>query len=82
MPILPDLAVAGEIALVVFLIALGVLVLFVESMPGRAAGVVILTALVLSAVLTVLGELGIGVIVIAFAVAFVANGAFEWLTTR
>ncbi len=77
-----DLVTAGEAALVAFLLTLGVLVVFVESVPGRTAAAILLVALVLAAVLAALGELGIGLILVGFAAAFVANGVFEWLTTR
>lgn len=82
MAFLPDLATAGAAALVAFLVTLGVLVVFVESVPGRTAALVFLVALVLAALLAILGESGIGLILIGFAAAFVANGVFEWLTTR
>jgi len=82
MALLPDLATAGGVALAVFLFALGFLVVFVESVPRRAFVVFVLIALVLAVLLALLGELGIGIIVSAFAAALVANGVFEWLTTR
>ncbi len=82
MALLPDLATAGGIALAVFLVALGVLVLFVESVPRRTVVVLVLVAVVLASALVLLGELGIAMVALAFAAAFVANDAFEWLTTR
>ncbi len=82
MALLPDLATAGGIALVVFLLTLGVLVVFLESVPRRVVLVLLLVALVSAVLLAVLGELGIGLIIFAFAAAFAANGVFEWLTTR
>lgn len=82
MALLPDLVVAGEAALVAFLLTLGVLVVFVESFSGRTAALVLLVALVLAALLVVLGEAGVGLILVGFASAFVANGVFDWLTTR
>ncbi len=82
MPLLPDLTVAGGIALAVFLLTLGVLVIFLESVPRRIVFGLLLITIVLVAVLSLLGELGIGIILLAFAAAFLANDVFEWLTTR
>lgn len=82
MPLLPDLATAGGIALAVFLLTLGVLVVFLESVPRRVVLVLLLVGLVSAVLLALLGETGVGVILLAFAAAFVANDAFEWLTTR
>ncbi len=82
MPLLPDLTVAGGIALAVFLLTLGVLVIVLESVPRRIVFGLLLITIVLVAVLSLLGELGIGIILLAFAAAFLANDVFEWLTTR
>lgn len=82
MPLLPDLATAGGVALAVFLLVLGFLVVFVESVPPRLVAVVSFVALVLAVVLAVLGELGISLIALGFPAALIANGMFEWLTTR
>ncbi len=82
MPLLPDLAVAGGVALAVFLLTLGVLVVFFESVPRRAVFGLLLVALVLLTVLTFLDELGVGIVILALALAFLANDLFEWLTTR
>ncbi len=82
MPLLPDLTVAGGIALAVFLLTLGVLVIFLESVPRRMVIGLLLITIVLVAVLSLFGEFGIGIILLAFAAAFRANDVFEWLTTR
>ncbi len=82
MPLLPDLTVAGGIALAVFLLTLGVLVIFLESVPRRMVIGLLLITIVLVAVLSLFGEFGIGIILLAFAAAFLANDVFEWLTTR
>ncbi len=82
MPLLPDLGVAGGIALAVFLVALGLLVVFVESVGRRVVVTVIGAAVVLGVVLSLLGELGVALIALGFAAAFVANEVFEWLTMR
>ncbi len=76
------LATSGAVALVAFLVTLGVLVIFVESVRGRTTALVLLVAVILAALLAVLGEAGIGLIPLGFAAAFVANAVFEWLTTR
>lgn len=82
MPLLPDLTVAGGIALAVFLLTLGVLVVFLESVPRRMVFGLLLIAVVLLVVLAFLDQLSVGIIVLAFAAAFLANDVFEWLTTR
>ncbi len=82
MSLLPDLTVAGGIALAVFLLTLGVLVIFLESVPRRIVFRLLLITIVLVAVLSLFDELGIGIILLAFAAAFLANDVFEWLTTR
>ncbi len=82
MPLLPDLGVAGGIALAVFLVVLGFLVVFVESVGRRAVVAVVGIVLVLGVALSLLGEPGVALIAFGFAAAFVANEMFEWLTTR
>ena len=82
MALLPDLATAGGMALVVFLVTLGILVVFVEAVPRRTAVGVVVAALVLAAGLALLGEAGLGLVFLGFAGAVAANDAFEWLTTR
>lgn len=82
MALLPDLATAGTYALIVFLITLGALVVFVEAVPRRIIASILLVALVAAIVLSVLGELGVGLLFLGFAAALLANGLFEGLTTR
>lgn len=77
-----DPATAGAAALVAFFVTLGVLVVFVEEVPRRGAAILFLVGLVLAASLAILGQLGVGLVLLGFAAAFVANGVFEWLTTR
>ena len=77
-----DLATAGAAALVAFLVTLGVLVVFVEDVPRRAVAILFLVGLVLAASLAIVGQLGVGLVLLGFAAAFAANGGFEWLTTR
>ncbi len=82
MPVLPDLAVAAGYGLVVFLITLGLLVVFVEALPRRIVVAVIMVAFLLAAFMALVGEAGVGVVSLAFAAAVIANELFEWLTTR
>ncbi len=82
MPLLPDPATAGIAAGVVFLITLGILVLFIEMVPlPRFIGIVV-GCLVVAVFLVVLGEVGLALLPLAVAGAFLANHVFEWLTTR
>jgi len=82
MAVLPDLAAAGLYGLVVFLVVLGFLVVFVETVqPRRLLGLLLGTSLV-AIVLVSLGETGIVLLALGFGGALVANQTFEWLTTR
>ncbi len=82
MALLPDLATAGGIALALFLLVLGVLVVFVESVPPRLLGLVLIVGLALAVLLEVVGELGVALVVLGLPAALAANGVFEWLTAR
>ena len=82
MPFLPDLAFAGGIALAVFLVALGLLVVFTDSLDRRVAAALILVGLGVAAVSSAVGELGIALVAAGFAGAVAANALFEWLTSR
>ncbi len=82
MALLPDLTTAGGVALALFLLVLGILVIFVESVPPRLLGLILIVALVLAVLLAVIGELGVALVVLGLPAALVANGIFEWLTTR
>ncbi len=82
MAFLPDLAAAAFYALAAFLVLLGFLVVFVESI-GRSRFLAALVGVVILAILLALGgEPGIAMVVVAVGGALVANQAFEWLTTR
>ena len=75
--------VTGAIgAIAMFLIVLGVLVLFVETVRPIHAVSVVLGDGVLSFVLFLLGEAGIAFLILGFGAAVIANQVFEWLTTR
>ena len=82
MALLPDLALASLYAVVVFLLALGFLVVFIEviSMRRLLAGLVV--TLVIAAGLASNGETGLSLLALGVAGALIANHAFERLTTR
>lgn len=82
MALLPDLVTAGGVALLIFLLTLGILVVFVEAVPRRVLVAVPLAAVVLASLLVLAGDLGTAVLALAFGAALVAKGAFEWLTMR
>ena len=82
MALIPDLAAAALYALVVFLLFLGLLVVFVETIPPRLMMVIILAAILFAAWLAWVGEVGLSFLALGVAGALVANYAFEWLTTR
>ena len=82
MALIPDLTAAALYALVVFLLFLGLLVVFVETIPPRLLMVMILAVILFAAWLAWVGEAGIAFLPLGIAAAFVANHAFEWLTTR
>lgn len=82
MPLIPDLAAAALYAVVVFLLFLGLLVVFVETIPPRLLIVIILAAILVAGWLAWVGEAGLSFLAIGVACALVANHAFEWLTNR
>lgn len=82
MALLPDLAAAALYAVVVFLLSLGLLVVFVETIPPRLLMVVILAVILFGAWLAWVGEVGLSFLALGIAIALGANHAFEWLTAR
>jgi len=82
MAVLPDLATAGLYALVVFLLALGFLVIFVETVPPRRLVAALVLSVVVAVVLAGMDETGIGLLALGIGGALLANQTFEWLTTR
>ncbi len=82
MPLLPDLTVAAIYAVVVFLLALGFLVVFVETIRVRRMIAGIVAAAVLSIGLAWTGETGLAFLALGVAAALAANHAFEWFTMR
>jgi len=82
MALVPDLQAASLYALAAFLVLLGFLVVFVESMRPSRAGVLVASALAVAALLAWLGEAGLGLIVLGIGAAIVASRIFDWLTSR
>ncbi len=82
MALLPDLATAALYALVVFLLVLGGLVIFVETIRASRLFALLAADIVAVALLAVVGEIGIAIVIAGFGLALIANQAFEWLTTR
>jgi hypothetical protein len=82
MAALPDLAAAALYGVVVFLLALGFLVIFVETVPPRRLIALLLGSFLVAVVLAGMGETGIAFLALGVGAALVANHAFEWLTTR
>jgi hypothetical protein len=80
MALLPDLATAGLYALVVFLLALGFLVIFVEVVPPRRLVAALFGSVLVAIALAGMGEVGIGFLVLAVGGALIANYTFERLT--
>lgn len=82
MAILPDLGAAGLYAAAAFLLVLGVLVVFVETIRSSRLVLILSACLAVAIGLVVLGETGLALIVLGVGAAFLANHVFEWLTTR
>src|SRR2546422_6390061 len=82
MAALPDLAAAGLYGVVVFLLALGFLVIFVETVPPRRLIALLLGAFLVAVVLAGMGETRVAFLALGGGAALVADHAFEWLTTR
>jgi len=82
MAVFPDLGAAMLYAAVVFLVALGILVVFVETVSPRRAASIVAAAIVVAAAFSFVSEIGLAFIALGLASAVVANSVFEWLTTR
>src|SRR2546422_1170225 len=82
MALLPDLTAAALYALVVFLLFLGLLVVFVETIPPRLLMVIILAAILFAAWLAWVGEAGVSFLALRLAGAPPANHAFQLLAPR
>jgi len=82
MAVFPDLEAAGLYGIVVFLLALGFLVIFVESVSMRKLAAILVASLIAAIALVGLGEAGVAFLALGVAAAVLANQTFEWLTTR
>lgn len=82
MALLPDPATAGLYAAIVFLVTLGVLVVFVETVRFARFVAIVIACFVAALVLVLVGEFGVSLSFLGFGGAFIANHVFEWLTTR
>src|SRR2546427_13285774 len=82
MALLPDLTAAALYALVVFLLFLGLLVVFVETIPPRLLMVMILAAILFAAWLAWVGEAGVSFLARGLTAALLAEPAFQWPTSR
>src|SRR5438046_10046230 len=76
MAALPDLAAAGLYGVVVFLLALGFLVIFVETVPPRRLIALLLGSFLVAAVLAGMGEAGVAFLPPGTGAAVVAN--YTW----
>ncbi len=82
MALLPDLASAVLYGVVVFLLVLGFLVVFVETVPTRRLVAATVGVFLIAVGLASTGEAGAAFLAVGVGAALVANHAFEWLTTR
>lgn len=82
MALLPDPVTAGLYALATFLVVLGVLVVFVESIRLATVAALLTMDVALALFLVFLGEFGVALVLLGFGGALLANHVFEWLTTR
>lgn len=82
MALLADPATAALAATAVFLVTLGVLVVFIETVGFSRFIAMVVACFVLALALIGVGEIGLALIPLAFGSAFIANQVFEWLTTR
>ena len=82
MAILVDPSTAGLAALVVFLVALGLLVLFIETISRARLVAVLVLDIAIGGTLVAADEAGLALVALSVAAAVLANEAFERLTTR
>ena len=82
MAVFPDLAAAGLYGIVVFLLVLGFLVVFVETLSMRKLAAIVVGAVIAAIALVGMGETGMALLAVGVGAAVVANHTFEWLTTR
>ncbi|OGS46302.1 MAG: hypothetical protein A3K66_06225 [Euryarchaeota archaeon RBG_16_67_27] len=82
MALLPDLAAAAVYAAVVFFVAFGFLVVFVETIRPSRVLVSFIVSVVLAVGLGWAGEPGLGFLPLAGGCAVLASRVFESLTMR
>jgi hypothetical protein len=82
MALLPDLTSAALYAGVLFLLVLGVLVVFAESIGRKRLGVLLAINAAAVLILIGIGEAGLGILAAAFGLAFVIHEFFERLSSR
>ncbi|TLZ72680.1 MAG: hypothetical protein E6K10_01965 [Methanobacteriota archaeon] len=77
MPLIPDLGIAASVALVVFFIVLGLLVLFIEDIDLKIVLGLLFILLGLTVALLAMGEAGVALIALAAIAALVMDQVFE-----
>jgi len=77
MPLIPDLGIAASVALVVFFIVLGLLVLFIEDIDLKIVLGLLFILLGLTVALLAMGEAGVALIALAAIAALVMVQVFE-----
>lgn len=82
MTFLADPDTAALYAVGVFLVTLGVLVVFVETVRLARFVTVVVVSFVVALLLALVGESGMALLMLGFGGAFITNHVFEWLTTR
>ena len=80
MPIIPDLGIATAIALVVFFIVLGLLVLFIENIDLKIVLGLLFILLGLTIGLVAVGEAGVALIALGAVAAVVMDQMLEHFT--
>jgi len=80
MVLLPDLGIASAIALVVFFLLLGVLVIFVENVDLKVVLGLLFILLGFTVALVAVGEAGVSIVLMAAAAAIVLDQMLEHFT--
>jgi len=80
MALLPDLGIASAIALVVFFLLLGVLVIFVENVDLKVVLGLLFILLGFTVALVAVGEAGVSLVLMAAAAAIVLDQMLEHFT--
>ncbi|MGQ0798451.1 MAG: hypothetical protein ACT4OI_11425 [Methanobacteriota archaeon] len=82
MAILADPSTAALATLVAFFVALGLLVLFIETITRARLVAVLVLDFAIAGTLVAANEAGLALVALGVAAALLANEAFERLTTR